>query len=96
MKGDEMKPPCKGCILIPLCKHKPYSILFNHCDILRDYIPNSLIRGSRNQIRVDKIQVILKPSKWYMRKDGYIHIRETYRQGTYTMRDIGIIADIVV
>ena len=59
-----MTLPCEGCILIPLCKHKPYSILFNHCDLLRDYIPYHKMTELRDEDKIKLLDSTLQSTKW--------------------------------
>jgi hypothetical protein len=67
-----MIPPCKGCLLVPLCKHRRYLDLFNCCSLLEKYIPDHCNTYKRNNIRVDMLCMVLKPSTWHYKGDGYV------------------------
>lgn len=63
------KIPCKECLLIPLCRHKPYLKLFEQCDLIAKIIDSHDIVGRKRCKPVFKLQEILKPTKWIFRRD---------------------------
>jgi hypothetical protein len=68
-----MIPPCKGCLLVPLCKHRKYIELFTRCSLLRMYILNPCDRFKRNNLRVEMLNVVLRPSGWFYNREGYVY-----------------------
>jgi hypothetical protein len=57
--------PCIDCILIPICRHKPYPQVFEDCHILTehisDYYDEPILNDSQ---RLKTIQQILNPTMW--------------------------------
>jgi len=62
--------PCKECILIPICRHREYYDLFEHCILVVNYIPNHRQRHIRNMIRIRRVFNMINPSKWYVSLEG--------------------------
>ena len=68
-----MIPPCKGCVLVVICKHRSYINLFTKCSLLRTYILSPCDRYKRNNLRVEMLNVVLRPSKWVYDTRGYVY-----------------------
>ena len=71
----DKKCPCKDCICIPVCRHKPYMNLFHDCILLRRYEPAYDRLLYQNTEHRHDIEETLKPSKWGT-------YREYYKQAT--------------
>ena len=67
-----MIPPCKGCVLVPLCRHKPYSKLFDNCILIEEYIIEPYNRFKRNNLRVEMVYIVLRPTYWHYIEAGYV------------------------
>ena len=61
---NSKKVPCEQCLLIPSCRHKKYSRLFEECSLLSNCIFGHTIVGRKRCKPLFKLQEILKPTKW--------------------------------
>jgi hypothetical protein len=52
--------PCKDCMIIPICRHKPFHMLIQECSLI-----SKVWHGASfwEILRLD-IQTILKPTQW--------------------------------
>ncbi len=66
----ENECPCKKCVCMPICRHKPYNILTNECNLIRDYIGNFTryanlnYDGSNGFSHRVRIEAALRPTTW--------------------------------
>jgi hypothetical protein len=60
--------PCEECILIAMCRYKPYMKLFHDCELISDYIPGQTNRYERSASRITKVEEALNPTKWWLQK----------------------------
>ena len=58
------KCPCKGCICVPVCRHKTYGQLFRDCILLQEYEPIHRNYDDRDIDKIGLLQRVLKPSQW--------------------------------
>lgn len=64
--------PCIGCILVAICRHKPYDKLARGCSILRPYIFVANGEGHKKSCR--ELVKAISPTKWRLgkeRESGY-------------------------
>ncbi len=69
-----MKCPCKDCICIPICRHKPLDKLLRGCVLLTNYFVKHISPIGETEKRIKVRQVVIdtiKPSQWNMDSDGY-------------------------
>ncbi len=67
-----MKCPCKGCLMIPMCKHKFLSVLLE-CEPMKVYLMKYtfFLTSTKRRIRLRQGVVdILKPTKWDIDRFG--------------------------
>jgi len=61
----QSKIPCKNCLLIPICRQRPFISLYIKCSLFNDFLYNSLgVRRSTFSEDIHKIHRILKPRRW--------------------------------
>jgi len=77
----DIKCPCKDCICIPICRHKPFNTLFHDCINITGYEPKYRQPTNRNINSMNEIVNTLEPTLWsykrsYKRDDfkNYIYI----------------------
>ena len=64
-----MKIPCENCLLVPRCRHKEYSLLFNECKLIVSVMythgfADSRYRNHAWERNVIYLEKILRPTKW--------------------------------
>jgi len=69
------KCPCEECILIPICRHKPYFQLLDECSLLKPMYerPACVLNESSPYTNQKKILIKhLNPTTWTINKTGWI------------------------
>lgn len=63
-------PPCKNCILIPICRHKPYHSMVGECApvykylrLTEDEIVNNEMHDNQSE-RILNVEKLLTPTRW--------------------------------
>jgi len=65
--------PCKNCICVPICRHKPYSFLIQECDLVYNYLSDShFISGISAPLRRMVFESLLQPTTWKVNDEGYL------------------------
>lgn len=70
-----MKIPCRGCLVLPVCRHKYYEDIIFSCELVADYLTverhkeNLTLRQAKacykqHRRRAQVVEETLKPSKW--------------------------------
>ena len=70
-----MKIPCKECLLIPICRHKPYGDLVDSCEHLYNYIIiHHQDEEHKNRCRI--LESLMKPTRWELGEEsaGGFHV----------------------
>ncbi len=59
-------PPCKNCICVPICRHKPYRQLYAECPLVMKFILNYLTKkkGDDRPMLYGSLYAALKPTQW--------------------------------
>jgi hypothetical protein len=60
------KCPCEQCILLAICRHKEYTMLFIECSIIANHVADKN-RQDDEDIRiklVEQLETTLNPTKW--------------------------------
>ena len=64
--------PCIECILVAICRHRPYDKLARGCSILKPYIFRA--KGIEHKKSCRELVKAINPTKWRLgreRADGY-------------------------
>ena len=64
---SDTKCPCKECPVIPICRHKPFTVIFRQCSLLLKYEPSFFLVENRKESRIEAISNTLKPTVWEYR-----------------------------
>jgi hypothetical protein len=72
-----MKLPCRNCISLAICRHKPFVIVLN-CTLVTDYHRYYLdgLRAGSNGCTMEYkrhrkiIMKVMKPTRWSVTSDG--------------------------
>ena len=59
-----MKCPCENCIILAVCRHKPYYRLFQECSLIEEYAPLWNTRVKRDPKQIKEIHDILNTTSW--------------------------------
>ncbi len=62
------KCPCEACICVAVCRHKPYSRLFDDCRLVTEYLPYHKFFIKRDESNLGYIEEALEPTDWYLQK----------------------------
>lgn len=63
--------PCKGCICIPICRHKDYTQLTKDCITIRNHHNECVERDHQDFFfSICAIEDALKPTKWVYKSSG--------------------------
>lgn len=80
-----MEIKCKNCLLISICRNKPYLKLFNECQIISNYLKFYGVACTSRNKKLLNIYRVLKPSAWHI-----ISMTEpVYKYGTELEENIG-------
>lgn len=58
------KCPCKACLCVAVCRHKPYSQLFDNCQLVTEYLPYHVFCIKRDDSKLSYIAKALEPTEW--------------------------------
>jgi len=71
--------PCKDCLLVPACRHKPFGNLIADCEIIHGQLYKTPVPMKSDHTRTNFIQMVEKlwdlfrPTRWkihrYVQKD---------------------------
>ena len=70
-------PPCNKCICVAVCRHKTYRNLYMNCQLLKDYLVDSMMKGDK-QFVFGCLHDILKPTRWNITCSGNVETEQGY------------------